>query len=188
MMKTFHLLYLVFVSGACEININTQLGADPQPLYLYPDGDFVEITNPYGRFYIERKDKITVFCEHGFKRRPGHRVEATCLHGNFFIMNNEEIGIGSMTCNARMLGETRRIIDERKTCLQGRGEIAEIGFRVGGDWKPLFELCHNSMRASSEWSHHIIDPMNIGFQKKFSREDMTFLEGDSGFYADMTIM
>lgn len=162
-----------------------QLGADPQPLYSYPNGDFVEITNPYGHFYVERKGKINVFCEHGFRNRPGHLVEATCMHANIFMVNNEQISIGSINCQHRMLGETKRIIDARKACLNGLGEMAEIGFPISGYWKPLFEVCHNPSRASSEWTHYIIDPMNIGFQKSFTREDMKFSEGDSGFYADI---
>lgn len=101
------------------------------------------------------------------------------------MVNNQQIRLGSINCNSRMLGSTRRITDESKICLKGRGEMAEIGFRVGGDWKPLFEVCHDSSRASSEWTHHIIDPMNIGFQKQFTRDDMSFLEGDSGFYPDI---
>lgn len=175
----------MFGHNPCDVDINKELGADPQPLYSYPNGDFVEITNPYGHFYVEQKGKISIFCEHGFHNRPGHLVVATCVHANIFMVNNEQIPIGSINCQHRMLGETRRITDARKACLNGLGEMAEIGFPISGQWKPLFEVCHNPLQASSAWSHHIIDPMNVGFQKLFTREDMAFSEGNSGFYADI---
>lgn len=175
----------VFDHDACDVDINRQLGADPQPLYSYPNGDFVEIKDLDGHFYVERKSKINVFCEHGFRNRPGHLVEATCMRADIFMVNNKQIPIGSINCQQRMLGETKRITDAREACLNGNGEMAEIGFPISGYWKPLFEVCHNPSRASSEWTHYVIDPTTIGFQKSFTRLDMEFSEGESGFYADI---
>lgn len=159
---------------------------DPQPLYFYPkpNDEFVEITDATGHFYIEKHEKILIFCEHGFNQYAGTEVVATCRKDNLFMVKNRKVALGSINCKKRMLGSTRRVVNA-KSCLKGLGEMAEIGFDVNQNWKPLFQICHNPLRASSEWAHHIIDPMNRGFQTKFSRNDVKFLKGNSGFYADI---
>ena len=108
-------------------------------------------------------ERITVGCLGNRNDKPsssnilkvtGQQMNAAyCSTNSTLIVNELELTYSQLGC----ANQNKEILKEDGTCADGRGTLVRVGWQIGTDFSPLYDMCHDKSTTANYFStHHII--------------------------------
>lgn len=163
-------MFLSIHNIECIININNNNLPEPQPLLLNPHtNEFIKPFNKNGSILLRNGFEVKLFCTRSFTKPfvNTKKLTVTCDHENKFNWNGKLYDFKSFNCTNQVYHTARKT---NASCYNNTAEIIEIGFKLDDNqFVQLMNVCYDQILQRTWYSHYVLTPESIGFQKSFPR-------------------
>lgn len=151
----------------------------PPPVMVHQDGNrYLEPNGTDAGVYVQKNEKIILYCSDGFTFSEEKRLDAVCLGKNQYRIQQTKsiLSIYKMKCNGLPQHDARRV----GKCSNSKQNVIateiHVGFQVPGlQFLPIMKICHNEALEHTYYTRYTLKPNNYLAQIDLDRP--SFIKG-----------
>lgn len=121
-----------------------------------------------GKIILQPYEQVELFCSKNFlfPTTSFKTLKVSCFENNTVLHDKVPIDFKSIRCNSHAYHTAREIY---QSCYND-SHLIQIGFNISNErFLDIIDVCYDSARETTLYTHHIQAPQNIGFQRSVPR-------------------